>query len=214
VAGETVEEYHKVAGILAGVPRIAGLEVNLCFPDAERGGRVFDSSPEQASGAIAAVSRATRLPVFAKLSARGEDTLRIARACIEAGAEGLTLINSIPAMAVPSQTGGQRAVTGRLSGPAIRPIAVRTVFEVARALPAVPIFGVGGVEKGDDALEFIAAGAWAAQVGTAVMVNPSVLGEISAQVLEHLERNGLDGPADLRGRLSRTKRAPGARVSS
>jgi dihydroorotate dehydrogenase (NAD+) catalytic subunit len=215
VAGETVEEYHKVAAILAGVPGIAGLEANLSFPDAERRGRAFDSAPDQAAEAVAAVSRATRLPLFAKLSADGADVVRIAHACLEAGAEGVTLINSIPAMAVPSVRGNgpSTAVTGRLSGPAIRPVAVRTIFEVARALPAAPIFGVGGVGTTGDALELLAAGAWAVQVGTAMMVNPAVLAEIAAGIQNHLEKKGLLSPAELRGRaFARTGTDPGART--
>ena len=215
VAGETVEEYHRVAAILAGVPGIAGLEANLAFADAERGRRTFDSTPDQAGAAVAAVTRATRLPVFAKMSAGGGDVVRVAHACMEAGAEGLSLINSIPAMAVQSVTGDDRfiAVDGRLSGPAIRPIAVRTVFEVAQAMPAAPIFGVGGVGTAGDALEFMAAGAWAVQVGTAMMVNPSVLVEIAAEMLKHLQKHRLGSPAELRGRVfAPAGTAPGART--
>jgi dihydroorotate dehydrogenase (NAD+) catalytic subunit len=214
VAGETVEEYHKVAGILAGVPGIAGLEVNLSFPDVERGRRTFDSTPDQAGAAVAAVCRATRLPVFAKLSADSAGVVRVAHTCMDAGAEGLTLINSIPAMAVQGTGGnGPTAVTGGLSGPAIRPIAVRTIFEVARALPAAPIFGVGGVGTADDAVELMAAGAWAVQVGTATMVDPSVLVEVAGRILKHLEENRLGSPAELRGRaFAGTEPASGART--
>jgi dihydroorotate dehydrogenase (NAD+) catalytic subunit len=126
-----------------------------------------------------------------------------ARACVRDGAHGLTLIDAVPGLAVDagrlrSELAGP---IGGLSGPAIKPIALAAVYQVARALPDVPIMGVGGIMTGEDAVEFLLAGASAVQVGTAMLVNPSAPGEIARGILAYLKEKGIGAPADLRGRL-------------
>ncbi len=126
-----------------------------------------------------------------------------AQACVRAGAHGLTLIDAVPAMTVDAARLRPRlaATVGGLSGPAIRPISLACVFRVAQAMPEVPIFGVGGVATAEDAVELLLAGAWAVQVGTAMLVNPSVPTEIAAGVLRYLKAKGLAAPADIQGRV-------------
>ena len=149
------------------------------------------------------MARRAHVPVFAKLPAMAEGLLETAGACVRAGAHGLTLIDGVPALGVEASTlrPALGAVTGFLSGPAVRPIALRAIFEVANALPHVPIFGVGGVWSGEDAAEMLLAGAWAVQVGTAMLVDPTAPAKISASLDAYLKEEGLASPEDLRGRL-------------
>jgi dihydroorotate dehydrogenase (NAD+) catalytic subunit len=204
VAGTTVEEYMRVAAKLVSLRLVAGIELNLSCPNAARDGQLFACEPDQAAQAVSAVSGVSRVPVFAKLSSETADIVGVARACIAAGARGLTLINTIPGMAIDVETQRPKlaAVTGGLSGPAIRPIAVHAVFRVARALPNVPILGVGGIVNERDALEFLGVGAWAVQVGTAMFANPAAPVEIALGIGKHLVAQGLAGPAELRGRAT------------
>jgi dihydroorotate dehydrogenase (NAD+) catalytic subunit len=143
------------------------------------------------------------VPVFAKLPPLLADLVETARGCIRAGAHGITLVDAVPALAVDA--GRLRpelgAVTGLLSGPAIRPLALRAVHEVARALPEVPVLGVGGVRSGDDAVEMLLAGAWAVQVGTATLVDPAAPVAVAQGVLSYLKKKGLASPADVSARL-------------
>ncbi len=210
VAGSSLEEYARVASLLQDEPGIVALEVHLSGSDEERGGEPFVSRPEHAAEIVGAVSRLSRYPAFAKLPALLPDLLETARACVRAGAHGLTLIDALPGMAVDVTTLRPRlaAVTGGLSGPAIRPVAVASVHLVARAMPDVPILGVGGVATGADAIELMAAGAWAVQVGTAMLVNPSASAEVAAGILRYLKATGLASPADLRGRLRAPEPVP------
>lgn len=213
VAGSSLEEYVRVARSLEGHDGIVALEVYLSIADDERGGAPFYSRTERMAEVVGAVSRLSRFPVFVKLPALLPGLLEAARACVRAGAHGLTLIDSIPAMVidVAGLRPGLGSATGGLSGPAIRPIAVAAVFEVACAMPDVPIMGVGGIVSGEDAVEFLLAGAWAVQVGTAMLVNPSAPVEIAQGILGYLKAKGLASPADLRGRL-RLLPPPGATV--
>jgi dihydroorotate dehydrogenase (NAD+) catalytic subunit len=203
IAGTTVEDYvHLTVGadLMRGV---AGIEANLCSPSRERDGRWFAASPEAAAEVAGAVSRLTRLPVFVKLAA---DTALapIAKACVRAGAHGVTLIHSLPAMGVDPRTFKPRiaSVSGGLSGPAIRPVAVRAVYEVAEALPDIPILGVGGVTSWEGAVELMLAGAWAVQVGTALFSNPTSVIEVTEGIGEFLRQRKLSSPAALRGKMA------------
>ena len=203
VAGSSLDEYVHVAGALHLQHGIVGLEVCLSSPDEEREGRPFYSRIERLTEIVGAVARLSRVPVFAKLPAFVPGLVETARACVRAGAFGLTLIDAVPALAVDAdrlQTKTAMPVGG-LSGPAIKPIALAAVYQVARALPNVPVLGVGGVTTGDDAIEVMLAGAGAVQVGTALLVDPSVHVEISKGIVEYLRVKGLTSPADLRGRL-------------
>jgi dihydroorotate dehydrogenase (NAD+) catalytic subunit len=204
IAGTSVEEFVRLT-VAADTSRgVAGVEVNACSPSRERGGRWFSSSPEAAAEVSGAVSRLTRLPVFVKLSANTANLAATAEACVRAGAHGLTLIHSLPGMAVDPETFHPKlaAVTGGLSGPALHPIAVRAVHEVSTALPKAPILGVGGICTAEDAIEMLLAGAWAVQVGTALFSNPIAAIEVTEGIASFLRRKRLSSPAELRGKMS------------
>lgn len=200
VGGATLEEYLRVGTALAEAPGVVALEVNLACPSAERGGALFAHRSDHAAEVVGAVARSTRLPVFAKLTGDVADIVDIAGACIQAGAHGLTLIGSIPGMGIAPASRSPRlgAVTGWVSGPAIRPVAVRAVFLVSRAFPDVPIIGVGGVADASSAVEFLLAGAWAVQVGTAMLVDPDAPLEITKGIIGYLRRHKIADPSQLR----------------
>jgi dihydroorotate dehydrogenase (NAD+) catalytic subunit len=203
VAGSSLDEYLRVAGALHLQPGVVALEVYLSCPDDERDGDPFYGRIERLTEIVGAVARLSRVPVFAKLPPFVPGLVETAQACIRAGAFGLTLIDAVPGLAVDAErllTKTARPVAG-VSGPAIKPIALAAVYQVARALPNVPVFGVGGVTTGEDAVEFLLAGAWAVQVGTALLVDPSAHVEIAKGIAEFLRSKGLSSPADLRGRL-------------
>ena len=192
IAGGSVTDYATLAGRLPASAGVTAIEVNISCPNVESRGEVFACDPVAAGAVLAAVRSATdpAVPVFAKLSPDVTDIVAVATACAEAGADGLTLINTLLGMAIDplSMRPTLAGTTGGLSGPAIRPVAVRAIWQVHRALPAVPIMGVGGVRTGLDALELVLAGAAAVQVGTAIFGDPSapvrVLGELEAALAE------------------------------
>ena len=177
IAGETVEDYAVIARKLRAVPGITALEVNISCPNVENRGQVFACNPTTAREAISAVRRniGGELPIFAKLSPDVTDIVSIATEVVDAGADGLALINTILGMVIDTNTMFPRLSqkTGGLSGPAIRPVAVRAIYQVHAALPNVPIIGMGGVASGRDAFELVLAGASAISVGTATFGNPT-----------------------------------------
>lgn len=203
IAGRSLEEFVQVTARIRDTPGLAGIEVNISCPNVERRNQVFACHADQAAEVVGTVSRLTRLPVFAKLTADVTDLVEVAEACVRAGASGLSLINTLLGMAIDTKTFRPKlgAVTGGLSGPAIRPIAVRCIYEVSRALPRVPIMGIGGVVRAEDAVELMLAGAWAVQVGTANFFEPETLTKIAGGLREFLRERGLASPADLRGLL-------------
>lgn len=203
VAGASAEEYLRVASILHDQPGVVGLEVYLSCPDEERDGEPFYARTERIAEVVGSVSRLSLVPVFVKLPPLLPDLVETARACVRAGAHGLTLIDAVPGLAVDARKLRPRlaAPMGGLSGPAIKPIALGAVYRVSRSMPHVPIMGVGGVATSEDAVEFLLAGAWAVQIGTALLVNPSAAIEIVEGLLGYLEEKGIASPRDLRGRL-------------
>jgi dihydroorotate dehydrogenase (NAD+) catalytic subunit len=203
VAGGSVEEYVRVTAMLDGAPGVIALEVYLAGPDMELDGQPFTARPERCAEVTGAVARRAGVPVFAKLPAMPVGLVDVAAACARAGVHGLTLIDGVPAMAVDAEelTSSLGAVQGYLSGPAVRPLALRAIHEVAGAMPQLPILGVGGVWTGHDAAELLLAGAWAVQVGTAMLTDPGAAGRVAAGLKEYLRRKGLVAPADIRGRL-------------
>ncbi|HEX2498103.1 MAG TPA: dihydroorotate dehydrogenase [Actinomycetes bacterium] len=192
IAGGSVADYAALAQRLPGAAGVTAIEVNISCPNVESRGEVFACDPVAAGAVLAAVRSAAdpAVPVFAKLSPDVTDIVAVAAACAEAGADGLTLINTLLGMAIDpvSMRPALAGTTGGLSGPAIRPVAVRAIWQVHRALPAVPIMGVGGVRTGLDALELVLAGAAAVQVGTAIFGDPSapvrVLGELESALAD------------------------------
>jgi dihydroorotate dehydrogenase (NAD+) catalytic subunit len=203
IAGKTVDEFARMAARTRELPGVVAVEANISCPNVERRNMVFACDPNAAGEAILAVVRATHLPVFAKLTPDTTDIVAVARECVRAGAHGVSLINTLLGMAIDVETFRPRlgAVTGGLSGPAIRPVAVRAVFQVARAMPEVPVIGMGGIREARDAIEFLLAGAWAVQVGTANYFNPHATVEVARGIGEFLAERQLSSPADLRGRV-------------
>ncbi len=210
VAGRSVEEFAQVTMRIRDLTGVVAIEANISCPNVERRNQVFACHPADAAEVIGAMSRLTRLPIFAKLTADVTNIVAVAEACVRAGAHGLSLINTLLGMAVDTETFRPKlgAVTGGLSGPAIRPVAVRCVFHVAEALPEVPIIGIGGITTAADAVEFLLAGAWAVQVGTASFFDPHAITRIAEDLAVFLDRKGLSGPADLRGRAVIPGRVP------
>ncbi|MDQ3401204.1 MAG: dihydroorotate dehydrogenase [Chloroflexota bacterium] len=172
VAGYSVDDYVAVVRELEGTPGVAGYELNVSCPNVE-GGTLFGCDPSLAAEVVRAVKAETSLPVIVKLTPNAPDVVGVALACEEAGADGLTAINTILGMRI--NTAKRRPIlgmgSGGLSGPAIRPVAVHITYQVARAV-SIPIIGAGGVTSAGDALEFLMAGASAVQVGTATFADP------------------------------------------
>lgn len=203
VAGKSVIEFQRVASVVQGLRGVVAIEANISCPNVERRNLVFACDPKSAAEVVGAVARVSTIPVFAKLTPDVTDIAEIARACVKAGAHGLSLINTLLGMAIDTETFRPKlgAVTGGLSGPAIRPVAVRAVYQVAQALPDVPIIGMGGITTADDAVEFLLAGAWAVAIGTANFFNPEATIEVAQGLGEFLASKGMRSPADLRGRV-------------
>jgi dihydroorotate dehydrogenase (NAD+) catalytic subunit len=210
VAGKSVDEFVRVTMQLSDMPGVVALEANISCPNVERRNQVFACYPDQAADVIGAMSRVSRVPVFAKLTADTTDIVAVADACVRAGAHGLSVINTLLGMSIDVHTYRPKlgGVTGGLSGPAIRPIAIRCVYQIARALPDVPIIGIGGITRGEDAVEFLLAGAWAVQVGTANFFRPDAVLRVADGIADFLRRRGLSGPDRLRGRVRLPEHAP------
>jgi dihydroorotate dehydrogenase (NAD+) catalytic subunit len=194
IAGGSVDEFREIAIRLRDVPGIAGLEVNISCPNVESRGQVFACDPNSASAVIEAVRNewTSSAPILAKLSPDVTDIVTIARSVADAGADGVSMINTLLGMVIDVDNmrpllGGR---TGGLSGPAIRPVAVRAVYQVHAALPDLPILGMGGIRSGHDALEFIAAGASAVSIGTVVFGDPGAPWRVAAELAQELEARG------------------------
>jgi dihydroorotate dehydrogenase (NAD+) catalytic subunit len=200
VAGETVEDYASLAERLDGVAGVAGLELNISCPNVTADGRLFADDAHLAAAATAAARARTDLPLMVKLSPNVTDIAEIARAVEAAGADSISLINTLVGMTIDLKTHRPflANVTGGLSGPAIRPVAVRSVYAVAQAV-RVPIVGIGGIAGTDDALEFFLAGAGAIQVGTANFVNPGTALAIVDGLAAYLESQRMSGLEALVG---------------
>jgi dihydroorotate dehydrogenase (NAD+) catalytic subunit len=216
IAGGRAEEFVELARRLYGHPAVSMLEVNISCPNVESRGQVFACDVAASSRVIAAVRRAAdpKIPIFAKLTPDVTDIALIARACADAGADGVSLINTLLGMVVDTDTLGPvlGGVTGGLSGAAIRPVAVRCVWQVRQALPELPILGMGGIGSGLDALQFILAGASAVSVGTAVFGDPLAPLRILGELERALAERGFARLADAIGlaHLPREQRVPGA----
>ena len=202
IAGHSVEEYAKLGGKLRGKP-VGLIEVNISCPNVEDRGQVFACDASAAASVIQAVRRTVSpsTPVFAKLSPDVTNIVEIAQACMDAGATGLSLINTTLGMVIDTHTMRPllAGITGGLSGPAIRPLALRCVWQVHQAMPDVPLFGIGGIRTGLDALEFILAGATAVQVGTVIFHDPGAPSRVSRELSEALTARGIERVADAIG---------------
>ena len=209
VAGESVSDYVEVARRLEGVPGVAGIELNISCPNVGRGGLQFAIDAGAAAEVTAAVRRATDLPLLVKLSPNVADVRPIARAIADAGADALTAINTLSGIAVaPSRTKPLLGnIYGGLSGPAIKPVALRVVYEISQIVD-IPVIAIGGVTEFADVLDFLAVGAVAVQVGTAIFADPTLPVRLVDELTEECRRRGLGTYADLIG--SALGRKPGA----
>lgn len=199
ILGESVDEYARVAEMLSASPGLDAIEVNISCPNVKAGGAAFGTDPEMAAKVTAAVKKATPLPVICKLSPNVTDIVSIARAVEDAGADALSLINTLIGMAIDIEhrRPALANVFGGLSGPAIRPVAVRMVYEAARAV-RIPVMGIGGISTGSDAVEFMLAGARAIQIGTATLVRPDACLSVIQGIAEYMKRHGLKKTDELR----------------
>jgi dihydroorotate dehydrogenase (NAD+) catalytic subunit len=200
IAGGSVNEYVRVASHLRGAPGVSAIEVNISCPNVEDRGQVFACDPRAASEVVASVRRAVdpAVPVLVKLSPDVTDIVAVAVACVNAGADGLSVINTLLGMVIDTDTmrPALAGITGGLSGPAIRPVAVRCVWQIRQALPDVPILGMGGIRTGLDALQFILAGAQAVSVGTVVFNDPSAPVRVHRELAAALVERGFDRVSD------------------
>jgi dihydroorotate dehydrogenase (NAD+) catalytic subunit len=198
INGESVAEYGDLVARLDGVAGIAGFEVNISCPNVEQGGLYFGNDPRSAAAVTEAVRVRTKLPVWVKLTPMVSDIAVIARAVESAGADALCAINTFVGMSIDLNAYKPRLSfrTGGLSGPAIRPLAVHLAHQAARAV-TIPVVGIGGITRAEDALEFLVAGCAAVQVGTATFVNPNAIAEVHDGIATFLEDRGFKSLADL-----------------
>ena len=200
IAGDTVDDYAQLAGKLDGVAGISGIEVNISCPNVKAGGAAFGTNPESAFEVTAAVKAATSLPILVKLTPNTGDITRVATAVAEAGADAISLINSLKGMAI--DIARRRPVLGNiiggLSGPAIKPLALSMVYEVAGTVE-VPVIGCGGITSASDAIEFIMAGASAVQVGSATFSNPRASLDILEGIEQFMQKEGINKLTELIG---------------
>jgi dihydroorotate dehydrogenase (NAD+) catalytic subunit len=200
ICGTTIDEYTEIARILSDVEGVAALELNISCPNIKEGGISFGCNLANTRQVVSAVRKATPLPLIPKLTPNVTDVSSFAHVAEEAGADAVSLVNTFLAMAIDVETRRPRLsnVMGGLSGPAIRPIAVRMVYECAR-LVRIPVIGMGGIASATDVLEFMIAGATAVQVGTANFVDPFIWGKLESGILDYMRRHGIERVSDLTG---------------
>lgn len=201
ISGNTVEEYGELAALLT-VPGVAGLELNISCPNVKEGGIAFGTNCHSAAAVVAMAKRNTNLPVIVKLSPNVTDIVGMAQAVEQAGADAISLINTLLGMAIDIHKWHPVLgnVVGGLSGPAIKPVAVRMVWQVAQAVE-VPIIGMGGIVTGADAIEFMLAGASAVAVGTGNFVNPCATQVVAQEIQTYLQKRGLSHVQELVGKV-------------
>ena len=202
VCGDSVEEYAEVARVCDAAEGIAGLEINISCPNVRQGGMAFGGDPRMTHAVVAAVRAVTRLHVIPKLSPNVADISVFARAAEEAGADALSCINTLVGLAIDVEQRRPKLGfgTGGLSGPAIRPIAVRMAWQAARAVK-IPVIGIGGIACAEDALEFLIAGCRAVQIGTANFVEPAIYERVLDGLGDYLARHGLTDIGEVVGTL-------------
>ncbi|MFC1871209.1 dihydroorotate dehydrogenase [Chloroflexota bacterium] len=200
IAGETASDYARLAGKLEGVAGVSAVEVNISCPNVKAGGAEFGAYPEPAAEVTAAVRDATSLPILVKLTPNTSDIVKVATAVADAGADAICLINTLKGIAI--DTDRRRPllgnVTGGLSGPAIKPVALYMVYEISHAVE-LPVIGGGGITTATDAIEFIMAGASAVQIGTASFANPLAPLDILEGIEQFMRDGGIDNITDLIG---------------
>ena len=211
IAGETVDEYVEIARRLDEAGGVAGLEINISCPNVAAGGRCFGMDPRLTFEVIDAVRRVTDLTLISKLSPNVTDIVEIARASVDAGADALSLINTVlgAAFDIRQRRPVLPRVVGGLSGPAIKPIALAAVWQVASAIDT-PVIGMGGIMTGEDAVEFLLAGASAVAVGTANFVNPTTAIDVLQGIAGYLRQNAIPDVRELSGACVHPTASPAA----
>jgi len=206
ICGSTVDEYAELSRILSDADGVAALELNISCPNIKEGGITFGCSLDGTHAVVSAVRSTTSLPVIPKLTPNVTDVASFARAAEEAGADAISLVNTFLAMAIDIETKRPRLsnIMGGLSGPAIRPIAVRMVYQCRQAVK-IPIMGMGGIMTAEDVIEFLIAGANAVQVGTANFVDPFIWPKLADGLTAYLERHGVAKVSDLVGTVALSK---------
>ncbi len=206
VCGSSLDEYAEVSRILSDHEGVAAIELNISCPNIKEGGIQFGCSLGGTHDVVSAVRKVTSLPVIPKLTPNVTDVASFARAAEEAGADAVSLVNTFLAMAIDVETRRPHLsnIVGGLSGPAIRPIAVRMVYECRQAVK-IPIIGMGGIMNANDALEFTIAGADAVQVGTANFIDPFIWGKLLDGIRDYMTRHGITRFADLTGSFDTSK---------
>jgi dihydroorotate dehydrogenase (NAD+) catalytic subunit len=207
ICGSTLDEYVELARILSDAEGVHALEINISCPNIKEGGITFGCSLHGTFDVVSAVKKVTHLPVIPKLTPNVTDVASIAKAAEDAGADAVSLVNTFLAMAIDVETRRPKLsnIVGGLSGPAIRPIAVRMVYE-CRKMVKIPIIGMGGIASAVDALEFIIAGATAVQVGTANFVDPFIWSKLTAGIEDYMRRHDIRRIADLVGSIDTSTR--------
>jgi len=202
ILGDSLEEYQEITKRLAGVPGVSGIEVNISCPNVKKGGVAFGTDPSMAAAVTAAVKERADVPVMVKLSPNVSDITLVARAVEDSGADSISLINTLIGMAVDlkSRRPVLANVFGGLSGPAIKPVALRMVYQVASSV-SIPVIGIGGIETAEDALEFLLAGASAIQVGTANFINPRASEDVVEGIGDYVMAEKLPSVRSLIGKL-------------
>ncbi|HMF94559.1 MAG TPA: dihydroorotate dehydrogenase [Vicinamibacterales bacterium] len=208
VCGTTIDEYVDVSRVVSDAEGVAAIELNISCPNIKEGGIQFGCSLNGTFDVVSAVRKATRLPVIPKLTPNVTDVASFARAAADAGADAVSLVNTFLAMVIDVETRRPKIsnVMGGLSGPAIRPIAVRMVYE-CRQTVKIPILGMGGIADARDALEFLIAGADAVQIGTANFVDPFIWGKLLAGIGDYMERHQIARVADVVGSIDTGRHA-------
>lgn len=201
IAGSTEDDYVKVAEQLSKAPNVHALELNISCPNVKTGGIAFGTDPEMAKALTRKVKEVSEVPVYVKLSPNVSDIVKIARAVEEGGADGLTMINTLLGMRIDLMTGQPILAnkTGGLSGPSVKPVAIRMIYEVSQRV-SIPIIGMGGIQSAEDVIEFFLAGASAAAVGTQNFVDPFICPKIIDELPEMLAKLGADHISELTGR--------------
>lgn len=200
VCGHSIKEYEECVERLSDIDSVALLEINVSCPNVKEGGIAFGTRPESLNEITKALKAKTKKPIIMKLSPNVTDITEMARAAVDGGADALSLINTITGMKIDinRRTFALANKTGGLSGPAVRPVAVRMVYQVANAVD-VPIIGMGGIRTAEDALEFIMAGATAVAVGTSNFNNPSATIDIIDGIEDFMRKNGINSLDEIRG---------------
>ena len=203
VCGTTLDEYAEVSRIVSDAEGVAAIELNISCPNIKEGGIQFGCSLLGTHDVVRAVRKVTRLPIIPKLTPNVTDVASFARAAEEAGADAVSLVNTFLAMVIDVETRRPKLSNGMggLSGPAIRPIAVRMVYECWQAVK-IPVIGMGGIADARDALEFMIAGATAVQVGTANFVDPLIWSKLSAGIGDYLTRHQISRVSDIVGTVA------------